>query len=75
MGMSGLHPFRGDRGLAWRGAVGSPVPWRFKSDGDAEIVYMCERHHIIVVNELLYGEARTGEVLPLRVRHPHHVST
>lgn len=56
--MSGLLLFRGDRGPAWCGAIGSPTPWRFQLDGSTD-AYLCERHYIVLVDELLYGEPET----------------
>ncbi len=41
-----------------RGVVGSPAPWRFQPDGSAD-VYLCFPHHIVLVADLLYGEAGT----------------
>lgn len=53
--MSGVHLFRGDRELAWCGAIGSPAPWRFQPDGSAD-VWLCEWHHILLVEDLLNGK-------------------
>lgn len=54
VGTLGKYLARGDRGLAWRGAIDSPTPWSFQPDGSSD-VYLCFPHHIVLVNELLYG--------------------
>lgn len=56
VGTPGKYLARGDRGIAWRGAVGSSASWRFQPDGSAD-VWLCERHHFVLVDELLYGKA------------------